>query len=96
MSEKEKNELAQAKPAKAEKPAKTEKKSKPGLIQRISKWFKELRSELKKVQWPSWKSVLKNTGVVIACVLVVGICIWLFDALANGVVGALLSLVGKA
>lgn len=110
MSENEKIEQAEqgelvetpAAPAKADKKpvkdddkkAKDEKKSKPGFFKRVAKWFKEMKSELKKVQWPGWKQVAKNTGIVIACVIVVGIFIWLFDALANAVVRALLNLFG--
>ena len=98
MSENEKIEqagqadAAKSVPAKADKKAKDEKKSKPGFFQRVAKWFKEMKSELKKVQWPGWKQVAKNTGIVIACVIVVGIFIWVFDALANAVVQALLNL----
>ena len=83
---------AKSAPAKADKKAKDEKKSKPGFFKRVAKWFKEMKSELKKVQWPGWKQVAKNTGIVIACVIVVGIFIWVFDALANAVVQALLNL----
>ena len=98
MSENEKIEqagqadAAKSVPAKADKKAKDEKKSKPGFFKRVAKWFKEMKSELKKVQWPGWKQVAKNTGIVIACVIVVGIFIWVFDALANAIVQALLNL----
>ena len=85
-------EAAKSVPAKADKKAKDEKKSKPGFFKRVAKWFKEMKSELKKVQWPGWKQVAKNTGIVIACVIVVGIFIWVFDALANAIVQALLNL----
>ena len=45
--------------------------------------------------WPTPAQVLKNTLIVLACVLVVGVFIWLFDfvsrigidALINGVKG---------
>ena len=50
---------------------------------KICKYFRELKSELKKVVWPTPKQVLKNTLIVIACVFVVGIFIWLFDFVAN-------------
>ena len=61
----------------------------------ICRYFRELRSELKKVVWPTPQQVLKNTLIVLACVLVVGVFIWLFDfvarigidALINGVKG---------
>ena len=47
------------------------------------KYFRELRSELKKVVWPTPQQVLKNTLIVIACVLVVGVFVWVFDAFAQ-------------
>lgn len=46
---------------------------------RISKWFRELVSEGKKVVWPTWKQVVNNTLVVIVCILVVGIFVWALD-----------------
>ncbi len=49
----------------------------------IARYFRELRSELKKVVWPTPKQVLKNTLIVIACVLIVGVFIWLFDFVAG-------------
>ena len=55
------------------------------------KFFRELRSELKKVVWPTMEQVLKNALVVACCVLVVGAFIWLFDYVAqvgiNGLIG---------
>ena len=56
------------------------------------KYFRELRSELKKVVWPSAQQVLKNALVVAGCVLVVGIFIWLFDFVAGVGIDALISL----
>ena len=40
------------------------------------KWFREMRSELKKVVWPDGKTTAKNTGTVILCSLGVGVFIW--------------------
>ena len=65
---------------------------KPGLFKRIGKWFREMRSELKKVSWPTAKATLKNVGTVIACVLVVGVFIWVFDWVIHAVIQALLNL----
>ena len=54
----------------------------------ICRYFRELRSELKKVVWSSPKQVAKNTLIVVACVLVVGVFIWLFDFVAQtGITG---------
>ena len=68
------------------------KKSKPGVFSRIAKWLRELKSELKKVQWPTAKQTVNNTVIVILCVIIVGVFIWVFDALASGVIGAILNL----
>ena len=54
------------------------------------KYFRELRSELKKVVWSTPQQVLKNALIVVGCVLVVGVFIWLFDFVAGIGIGALL------
>lgn len=71
-------------------PAKKDKK--PGVFARIGRWLREMRSELKKVSWPSGKDTMKNVGTVIVCVLVVGVFIWAFDWLTHAVIQALLNL----
>ena len=50
---------------------------------RLAKWFREMKSELKKVVWPSSKQLLNNTLVVLVSVLIVGIIVCLFDLLAG-------------
>lgn len=46
---------------------------------KIIRFFKELKSELKKVVWPSKGQVIKNTLIVIAAVIIIGIVIWVLD-----------------
>ena len=62
----------------ADEKVKAKKKKEPG---RVRRWFKDFFSELKKVTWPTFGKVLKQTGVV----LVVTVCFLLvmlaFDAL---------------
>ena len=58
---------------------------------KVCRYFRELKSELKKVVWPTPKQVAKNTLIVVCCVLAVGVFIWLFDAVANFGISALLS-----
>lgn len=105
MSEKEKmnqdgaeEKAKETKPAKADKEkakAKADKEKKPGVGKRIARFFRELRSELKKVSWPTRAETLKKTGIVIVCVIVVGIIVWIFDGIASSVIDALLSLFGQ-
>ena len=56
----------------------------------ICRYFRELRSELKKVVWPTPQQVLKNALIVVACVLVVGVFIWVFDLVARFGIDALI------
>ncbi len=98
MSEQEKREnAAQKETVSSEKKAKApkEKKKDAKKPNPVLRWLKDLKGELKKVTWPTAKDVVKNVGIVIVCVLIVGVCIWAFDALAHAVVGALLQLFGK-
>lgn len=105
MSEKEKmnqdgaeEKAKETKPAKADKEkakAKADKEKKSGVGKRIARFFRELRSELKKVSWPTRADTLKKTGIVIVCVIVVGIIVWIFDGIASSVIDALLSLFGQ-
>ena len=57
-------------------------------------WFREMKSELKKVIWPDKKTVLKNTGTVLLCSLVIGACIWIFDFVAVSAVDLILHVFG--
>ena len=59
----------------------------------ICRYFRELRSELKKVVWPTPKQVVKNTLIVLACVLIVGVFIWIFDFVATEGINALIDLI---
>ena len=95
MSEQEKRDNAVEKESvSSDKKAKDAKKKDVKKPNRVLRWLKDLRGELKKVTWPSVRDVVKNVGIVIVCVLVVGVCIWVFDYLAHAVVGALLNLFG--
>ena len=69
--------------------AEVEKKKKsPG------RWLREMKSELKKVVWPDKKTVMKNTLTVLLCTLVIGVCIWVFDAVAVNFFRMIISVLG--
>lgn len=92
MEQNDKLKEAPAAPAKKEKQSKPAEKKKPGIGHRISRFFREMKAELKKVAWPSRSQTFNNTLVVIACVIVVGIFVWIFDGIAGGLIDALLHL----
>lgn len=62
---------------------------KPNIFKRLGSFFVKSWSELKKVSWPSFKTVAKNTGIVLLVVLFFSVIIYGFDNL----IGWLLSLV---
>ena len=95
MSEQEKRDNAPQESVSSDKKAKAKTpKKKDQKPNRVLRWLKDLKGELKKVTWPSAKDTLKNVGIVIVCVIVVGIFIWVFDFLARAVIDALLNLFG--
>ncbi|MCD7852932.1 MAG: preprotein translocase subunit SecE [Oscillospiraceae bacterium] len=61
---------------------------------RVAKWWREMKSELKKVVWPSRKQVVNNTIVALVVMFVVAIVIWGFDEIAQAIVKAVITLVG--
>ena len=62
---------------------------------RIAKWWREMKSELKKVVWPTSKQVVNNTVVALVVIIVSAIVIWGFDEIAQLIVQAVLKLAGK-
>ena len=58
------------------KPKKPAKEKKKGKLKEAWRGFK---SETKKVVWPSWKQVLKNTGIVVVVVLICAVMIGALD-----------------
>ena len=55
------------------------KNKKPSFFARIGSKMKDVFSELKKVSWPSFSKVVKQTGIVLAVVLVFLVVITAFD-----------------
>ena len=74
--------------AKDDKNRKSEKKSdKPGLFERIKKFFKSLKAEFKKIVWPNRSQLVKQTIAVLLISLLLGAFIWLIDFGAKSLIG---------
>ena len=67
---------------------------KPGFFTRVKKWFRDMKSELKKVVWPTPKQFTKNTAVALVVMFASAIVLWGFDSLASAAIKALITLVG--
>ena len=63
-----------------------------GLFQRVAKWFRDMKSELKKVVWPTPKQTMKGTAVAVVMMVVAAIVLWGFDSAAQAVVKALINI----
>ncbi len=90
MAEEKKTNAAPAKAVTAVKKEDTE----LGFFEKIGKWFREMKSELKKVVWPSRKQIINNTLVALAVMVIVGVVVWAFDFVANKLVELLISIGG--
>ncbi len=62
---------------------------KVGFAAKISRFFKDLKGEMKKIVWPSKKQIINNTSIVIAVVVVTSLAVGGFDYLLNLVIGLL-------
>ncbi len=50
------------------------------LQKNLGKFFKDVKSELKKVIWPNRTQLVNNTATVIAACVIIGAVIWIADA----------------
>ncbi len=62
------------------------------IAQRVVLFFRDYKSEVKKIVWPSFKDVVKNTGIVLIMCAVVGALIWLVDFGLGKLIEIILSL----
>ena len=68
--------------------------AKPGFFQRIGKWFREMKSELKKVIWPTPKTLAKNSVISVVFMLVSALVLWGADLIASLAVNLLFRFAG--
>ena len=61
---------------------------------KIAKWWREMKSELKKVVWPSSKQTVNNTAVALVVMSVTAILIWGFDEIAQLIVKTVINIAG--
>ena len=64
----------------ADKKATKKKDKKPNIFAKIAKYFRECKAEVKKITWPTPKTVFKNFGVVLVIMIVMGLFIFALDS----------------
>ena len=80
-------------PAKTSTNAVKKTEGKLSIGKRVGKWMREMRSELKKVIWPTSKQPLNNTVVALVMMAFSDVVLWGFDTLASLGVQTLIDLV---
>ena len=84
-------------PAEKQKPAKDKTKKPNALVRaakRVTRYFREMKSELKKVVWPSAKTLRNNVFISIGMMLVSAVAIWVFDGVASMLVKGIFTFLG--
>ena len=65
-------------------------KEKMKLGARIKKFFRDYRSEMKKIVWPTRSQVIQNTGVVLISIIFIAAVVGLLDlAFGTGIINLL-------
>lgn len=80
---------AEKKPEKKVEKKKADKK--PGIFRRLLNYLGDVKSEMRRVVWPSKEELKSYSVAIIAMLIVFGIVIWLVD---SGIVAALVGYTG--
>jgi preprotein translocase subunit SecE len=86
-----KNKLGKTEQASSKTPAKKKVKGR----NRFARWFREMRSELKKVVWPTPKQIMNHTFVALTVMSVFAVAIWGLDYVGNQIFQAIRLLGGR-
>ena len=93
MSDKKEKTTAEVtKKDKKEVPAKKKENPFKAIGAKIKKFFKDFKGEWKKVTWPSGKTVLNHSIVVIVIVAIVGVAVLGVDTGLSAIIDALVNL----
>ena len=76
---------------KAEKKPEKKAEKKPGIFRRLLNYLGDVRSEMRRVVWPSKEELKSYSVAIIAMLIVFGVVIWLVD---SGIVAALVGYTG--
>ncbi|MBO8139669.1 MAG: preprotein translocase subunit SecE [Thermosipho sp. (in: Bacteria)] len=61
-------------------------------MEKLRKFFREVRTEIKKTHWPNRKELLGATGVVLIILLSTGVYFFVLDLIFSGVISNLFKL----
>ena len=70
------------------------KDDKVSFFKNIAKFFLDCKNEIKKIVWPTPKSVFKNTGIVLVVILIIGLFVFGLDTALVNLLGLFMSVAG--
>jgi len=73
----------------------TSKKRRVKGSNRFLRWFREMRSELKKVVWPTPKQIVNNTFVALTVMTCAAVLIWVLDLVAGEIFVAIITYIPR-
>jgi len=65
---------------------------KPGIVDTVREFYDDVRSEMKKVSWPTYDELKSLTQLVLWSLLISGILLGLYDFIFNNLMGLILRL----
>ena len=65
---------------------------KPNVFTRVRNYFVDSKNELKKVVWPTQKTVFKNSGIVLMMIFIMGVFVAILDAGLMKLLGMVMSI----
>jgi len=69
--------------------------TKKGTGSKFKNFFKDSKSELKKVVWPNQRTIFKNTGIVLGMIFIIGVFVAALDMGLYKLLGMFMSVSSK-
>jgi preprotein translocase subunit SecE len=70
------------------------KAAKPNIAQRLTRYFSDVRAEMRRVVWPTRAEVISSSWIVVITLAIFIVLIFAFDEVSSFVVGLLASVGG--
>jgi preprotein translocase subunit SecE len=65
------------------------KAAKPNILKRLSRYYNDVRVEMKRVVWPSRKEIINSSGIVLATLAIFIVLIFTLDYVSAALVAFL-------
>jgi len=63
-------------------------------MEKLRRFFREVKAEAKRTHWPTWHELVGSTSVVIFILITMGVYFFILDLFFSGFMRALLGILG--